>query len=41
MWTIGIKNGATEIDPDMHRRQFKTSYTKRSFKHAGLYKAAK
>ena len=21
--TIGIKNGATEIDPDMHRRQFK------------------
>ena len=29
------------LDPDMHRKQFKTSYAKRSFKHAGLYTAAK
>ena len=29
------------LDPDMRRKKFKTSYAKRSFKHAGLYTAAK
>ena len=29
------------LDPDMHRKQFKTSCAKPSFKHAGLYTAAK